>query len=287
MARLHHRSPEERERACLEMLLAVELHQRELAYGISFGELKDRPGYGSKDKVSRDLDWLAERGWLLKVPRRARSLRVTAAGLEQLRTHFPEHIAAEPAERVTHHAAAVAWPLRPAPVLPRRTHAAAQTEGRRRARRGRPTADFVPVVPLAIAAGPPLEYFESFSAEEVDTWLPVPAGSVRTPERCFAVGVRGDSMRDAHILDGDLVVLRLTETARPGQIVGVLLPEQGVTLKRYMPEPAHSRIRFKAENPDIDDILVDLSGDEDLDAPMPQIIGVFETLHRGLGPLAE
>ena len=149
-----------------------------------------------------------------------------------------------------------------------------------------PSADFVPVVPLAIAAGSPLEYFESFSADEVDTWLPVPAGSVRAPERCFAVGVRGDSMRDAHILDGDLVVLRLTETARPGQIVGVLLPDQGVTLKRYLPEPAAGRIRFKAENPDIEDILVDLGGDEDLDTGMPQIIGVFETLHRGLGPLA-
>lgn len=262
MSKHHRRTGDERMEDGLRMLVAIERYRLSKGIGISFGELRQTLDYASKDKVKRDLEWLVERGWATQVPRTARSVRVSDAGLRALQRRFPDRL---PTEVTVATPAVVAAGEHRAPA----------------------TVQLVPVVPRAIAAGPPLEYFESFDHHDVESWLPLPDGQLRAPERCFAVAVRGESMRDAHILDGDLVVLRQADTATPGQIVGVLLPDEGVTLKRYQPEPAAMRIRFKAENPDVEDILVQLaSADDDFAGEAPRIIGTFETLHRGFGQLA-
>ena len=64
--------------------------------------------------------------------------------------------------------------------------------------------------------------------------------------RTFALRVRGDSMIDAHILDGDIVILEDRKDVQNGDIVAALIDGE-TTLKRYITE--HGRPYLKAENP--------------------------------------
>jgi repressor LexA len=64
--------------------------------------------------------------------------------------------------------------------------------------------------------------------------------------KTFALRVRGDSMIEAHILDGDIVILEDRKDAQNGDIVAALIDGE-TTLKRYIME--HGRPYLKAENP--------------------------------------
>lgn len=68
----------------------------------------------------------------------------------------------------------------------------------------------------------------------------------------FALRVRGDSMIDAHILDGDLVILEDRKDVRNGDIVAALIDGE-TTLKRYLVD--HGRPYLKAENPQYPDLI--------------------------------
>ena len=100
-----------------------------------------------------------------------------------------------------------------------------------------------------IACGTPL-----FAEENIEEY-------VRLPEALFGKGelfllrAQGDSMVEAGIDDGDLVVIRRQDTANIGQIV-VALVEDEATLKRYYPEPEHGRVRLHPENERMEDIYV-------------------------------
>lgn len=92
----------------------------------------------------------------------------------------------------------------------------------------------------SVAAGKPI-----FAEENFETGLHVPAEMVGTT-RCFALRVRGDSMVNAGILDGDVAVIEQRSVAENGEIV-VAMMEDSVTLKRFFKEKG--RIRLAAENP--------------------------------------
>jgi len=92
----------------------------------------------------------------------------------------------------------------------------------------------------SVAAGKPL-----FAEENLAGWIQVPAASLRKGQH-FALRVRGDSMKDAGIMDGDVVVVSHQETAENGEIV-VAMVDEAVTLKRFFVEK--NRVRLKAENP--------------------------------------
>lgn len=91
----------------------------------------------------------------------------------------------------------------------------------------------------SVAAGKPL-----FAEENLTGWIQVPAASLRKGQH-FALQVRGDSMKDAGIIDGDVVVVAHQETAENGEIV-VAMVDDAVTLKRFFVEK--NRVRLKAEN---------------------------------------
>lgn len=86
-------------------------------------------------------------------------------------------------------------------------------------------------------------------------------GYYRLPEKLFGKGeffilrAKGESMINAGIEDGDLVLIRKTEQANVGQIVVALTDENENTLKRYYPEPKNNQVRLKPENPDYQDII--------------------------------
>ena len=96
-------------------------------------------------------------------------------------------------------------------------------------------------IPLlgSVAAGLPL-----FADENFEGNIEVPAALV-AKGNYFAVAIKGNSMKDAGILDGDTAIIRHQETAENGEIV-VAMVEDAVTLKRIYLEK--NRIKLKAEN---------------------------------------
>ena len=97
-------------------------------------------------------------------------------------------------------------------------------------------------VPLVgrIAAGQPL-----LASENVDGFIPVPSDMAQG-EDFFALKVQGDSMRDAGIFHGDIIIARQQSTANNGDIV-VALMEEEATVKKFFRENGH--VRLQPENP--------------------------------------
>lgn len=107
-----------------------------------------------------------------------------------------------------------------------------------------------------IAAGAPLLAEENREGE-----LPVaPSALADRGEDVFALRVRGQSMIDAHIVDGDLVLVRRQDTAQPNDIVVALLESEAggdaeATVKRYLRDG--QRVVLKPENAAMKPIVVD------------------------------
>jgi len=91
-----------------------------------------------------------------------------------------------------------------------------------------------------IAAGGPIEAYQ-----ETSETLAVPDAVVAGSD-AYVLRVRGDSMIDAHITDGDYVVIRPQETAHDGDIVVAQVEENAVTLKRFFKEK--NRVRLQPAN---------------------------------------
>jgi repressor LexA len=91
-----------------------------------------------------------------------------------------------------------------------------------------------------IAAGGPIEAYQDASET-----VAVP-DLIGTGANTYVLRVRGDSMTDAHILDGDLVVIRPQQTAQDGDIVVAQVEENSVTLKRFFRE--RGRVRLQPAN---------------------------------------
>jgi repressor LexA len=91
-----------------------------------------------------------------------------------------------------------------------------------------------------IAAGGPIEAYQDASET-----LTVP-DALSANGDAYVLKVRGDSMIDAHITDGDFVVIKPQQTARDGDIVVAQVEDNGVTLKRFFKEK--NRIRLQPAN---------------------------------------
>ncbi len=168
----------------------------------SFEEMKDALDLKSKSGVHRLISALEERGFLRRLPNRARALEVVK---------MPERgETKKPAAKST----VVAMP-RPAP---------------------QPANDVIEI-PLhgRIAAGVPIE------AMEGSTMLPVPAALLGSGDH-YALEVAGDSMVEAGIFDGDYALIRRQETARDGEIVVALIDEMEATLKYFRTEGSMVRL---------------------------------------------
>lgn len=116
------------------------------------------------------------------------------------------------------------------------------------ARSPRPLADRVQIPIVGeVAAGSPI-----LAAENLDGTLEVDASLVRD-SRSYFLRVRGESMVEAHICDGDLVLIQPQQEARNGEIVVVLIDDEA-TLKRFFRRDGY--IELKPENRHMASILV-------------------------------
>jgi repressor LexA len=100
-----------------------------------------------------------------------------------------------------------------------------------------------------IAAGKPLEAVETPEPLDVEELVPQDGEH-------FALRVRGDSMVDDGIRDGDLVVVRRTAGARNGQVVVAIVGEEEATLKRFYRTP-DGRVRLEPANARLRPVVVD------------------------------
>ena len=120
----------------------------------------------------------------------------------------------------------------------------------------------------AIAAGAPL-----LAEENIDEYLAVPEPLSRGGEE-FLLRIRGDSMINAGILDGDIVVVRRAQDARNGEIVAALVGDDEsaneATVKRFFREA--EKIRLQPENDALEPIY----------APYVQILGKVVGVFRSL-----
>ena len=187
----------------LELLLFIDEHLKNHGTAPSFEEMKTAVNLKSKSGIHRLVTALEERGFLRRLPHRARALEITR--LPSL--HHSE--VAEPGNRGFH----------PSVI-----------EGDFSQKRNNLTAEPSESVSLPlygrIAAGMPIEALR----DESNT-VSIPATMLGKGDH-YALEIDGDSMIEAGILDGDTAVIERCETAENGAIVVALVDESEVTMKR-------------------------------------------------------
>ncbi|WP_374576406.1 transcriptional repressor LexA [Phenylobacterium sp.] len=198
-----------------ELLMFIHERIKETGVSPSFDEMKEALDLASKSGIHRLITALEERGFLRRLPHRARALEVVK--LPQQAT-----TAAPPKGRS---------PFKPQLVEP--------GEGAPVMAAANDTRD-LPVLGK-IAAGTPIEAIQ----QERDR-LPVAETMLGAGEH-FVLEVQGDSMINAGILDGDYVVIRRTDAATSGDIVVALVMGEEATLKRLRKKGAS--IALEAANP--------------------------------------
>jgi len=185
-----------------ELIRFIQTRLEETGVSPSFEEMKEALDLKSKSGVHRLISALEERGFIRRLPNRARALEV----LRQ-----PDDVT-QLAPRAAANSNNVVTALRPSPARPAAVNPA-------------PANDVIEI-PLhgRIAAGVPIEALEG------QAMLPVPAALLGAGEH-YALEVSGDSMIEAGILDGDYALIRKTDTARDGEIVVALVRGEEATLK--------------------------------------------------------
>lgn len=203
-----------------ELICFIEDRLSETGISPSFEEMKDALGLKSKSGVHRLISALEERGFLRRLPNRARALEVTRMPERSDRAAgVPDNVLSFPPK------------AQPRPAI---------------------IANDIIDLPLhgRIAAGLPIEAFES------NAHLSVPAALLGSGDH-YALEVSGDSMVEAGILDGDYALIQRADTARDGDIVVALVDGQDATLKYFRRDgriiqldpanPAYAPQRYEAD----------------------------------------
>ena len=113
----------------------------------------------------------------------------------------------------------------------------------------------VSTIPIVgnISAGNPI-----LAQENIEGELAVDKSLVKNPTGVFALKVKGDSMIEAGILDGDHVVVRQQQSAEEGDII-VALIEDKATVKKFYMDKSSNRVILRPANENMEPIYVDLS----------------------------
>src|SRR3974377_1093182 len=189
-----------------ELLRFIHERLKESGAPPSFDEMKEPLDLRPKSGIHRLITALEERGFIRRLPNRARAIEVI-----KLPESVSHGVAAAPARGFT-----------PSVIEGNlgRVRAASEDEG------GRPVA--VPVMGR-IAAGTPIEAIQTRSHT-----INMPSDLLSTGEH-FALEVRGDSMIEAGILDGDIALIKRAEAADTGDIVVALIDDEEATPNRFRP----------------------------------------------------
>ena len=211
-----------------ELLVYIQERLGDTGVSPSFEEMKDALDLKSKSGVHRLISALEERGFIRRLPNRARALEI-------LRLPDGKAVGGAATSSVSEPTSIYSAPRAANDVLDIPLH-------------GR------------IAAGTPIEALQG-----TDT-LPVPA-ALLGPGDHYALEVAGDSMVDEGIFDGDFALIHRQETAREGDIVVALIDKEEATLKTFRREgqmirldPANRRYDPQRYRPDQVEIQGRLAG---------------------------
>ncbi|PHQ99664.1 MAG: repressor LexA [Marinosulfonomonas sp.] len=182
----------------------------------SFDEMKDALSLRSKSGIHRLITALEERGFIRRLAHRARAIEIIK---------LPDALASAPMGGFTPKVIDGDKVDLPRDAMPVMVGHAVE----------------LPVMGR-IAAGTPIE-----AISEVSHNVSVPGGMVNGAAHHYALEVKGDSMIDAGINDGDVVVIRETSAADNGDIVVALVDGHEATLKRYRRKG--NMIALEAANP--------------------------------------
>jgi repressor LexA len=211
--------------------LLMFINQRLAGTGVapSFDEMKDALRLRSKSGIHRLISGLEERGFIRRLPHRARALEVIKLPGESAAPSTSERSRFSPTVIRGDFAAA----LPGAPVAADTAAADLPLYGR-------------------IAAGTPIE-----ALRDQNTTVAVPGSLLGRGREHYALEVAGDSMVDAGIYDGDTVIIERADTADNGAIVVALVDNEEVTLKRLRRrgasialEPANQAYETRIFGPD-------------------------------------
>ena len=172
------------------LLLLIDGRIKEGGVPPSYDEMKEALGLASKSGIHRLITALEERGFIRRLPNKARAIEVLKV---------PEEAKPRNTAQTVSKAAPPPTPANDTVELP-----------------------FVG----KIAAGVPI-----LAIEDAERHIPVPMHMVGRGDH-FVLEVEGESMKDAGILDGDIVICRKADTARNHQIVVALVDQEEATLKR-------------------------------------------------------
>jgi len=213
-----------------ELLLLIHARLQETGVPPSFDEMKDALDLKSKSGIHRLITALEERGFIRRLPHRARALEVVK---------LPENAVEGSSRRTGFQPSVIEGSL-----------------GKQREVAPPPSVQIdsrtvsVPVMGR-IAAGVPISAIQNHSHD-----IACPPDLLTNGEH-FALEVKGDSMIEAGILEGDLVIIRRCDTAENGDIVVALVEQEEATLKRLRKkgstialEPANQAYETRIFRPD-------------------------------------
>lgn len=209
-----------------ELLLFIHDRLKETGIPPSFDEMKEALDLASKSGIHRLITALEERGFIRRLPNRARALEVL---------RLPDSIAPGLNTQKKFAPSVIEGSLGKTPQPPQTTRPAPAA-----ASDNTSTSVSVPVMGR-IAAGVPISAIQNQTHS-----LSLPPEMIGAGEH-YALEVKGDSMIDAGIFDGDTVIIKRGETANPGEIVVALVDDEEATLKRFRRKGAS--IALEAANP--------------------------------------
>ncbi|MBZ9858851.1 transcriptional repressor LexA [Mesorhizobium sp. CA12] len=212
-----------------ELLMFIHERLKESGIPPSFDEMKEALDLASKSGIHRLITALEERGFIRRLPNRARALEVL---------RLPDSIAP---------GLNAAKKFSPSVIQGGQGNLSRQVKPTTPSRTPRPSNDdeaaaavSIPVMGR-IAAGVPIDAIQHQTHS-----ISVPPDMIMGGEH-YALEVKGDSMIEAGIFDGDTVIIRNANTASPGEIVVALVDDEEATLKRFRRKGAS--IALEAANP--------------------------------------
>lgn len=116
-----------------------------------------------------------------------------------------------------------------------------------------------------VTAGVPIT-----AVENIEEYIPVPRTHVSSEDQLFVLTIEGDSMIEAGIFDGDLVIVRQQNTADNSDIVVAMTEDDEATVKRFFKEKDY--IRLEPENPTMDSLIYEQV------TILGKVIGVYRQL---------
>ena len=207
-----------------ELLLFIHNRLKETGIPPSYDEMKEALDLASKSGIHRLITALEERGFIRRLPNRARALEVLK---------LPESMV-PPINTVRKFSPNVIVGTKNKPS--KNIIAKELNDGE-----SGPAANVNVPVMGRIAAGVPISAIQNQT-----NMLSLPPDMVGSGEH-YALEVKGDSMINAGIFDGDTVIIKRGNTANPGEIIVALVDDEEATLKRYRRKGAS--IALEAANP--------------------------------------